>query len=304
VTTGTMTLHEEGTGANRLQALRPVTSPTARYERLYLNARTTEVYFVADVDADGDWTNADPVVRPASASGGYDADATWYRDTFQTEYTFPDGSTAVSAERILGMYLGSGASRINPDGGDLADSVAGGLASFDVNGDLSWYSITGGVPETVRADAGALYSSVVMYGYLVNHTARFPLWESAADQARVFGVRFYTEHSVNGRTVGTTYILEEIFSDAAGQPGTPVARSVTRQRVEFVDNAAVSRVQRMRVTINPGTVPMVVNVDHNGLKNAAPRAQDAIMASLLRRQLSTTFDSFADDFDISTEGWR
>ncbi len=267
-----------------------VTRPQPGFERIYQGAVTTEVYFV-----NGDGT----------LIGGPDkADTdTWYREKFQTEYTFANGSTATAYEHILATYDGGSETVVtSPLGASVLDGhpIDSGFAPFDINGDMSFEVDFGAAPTQVRAGTNALYSSMVLFKYAVNPQVVVPFLPGSQNGAVVYGTRYYTEHASGTQTIGTTYIVEEAFLQ--GQFGSPIARMVTRQEVVFNDDGqAVSRRQRMRITINPGTLSYVVAAEHNGLRNAAPRGQDAIIRNLTRDAWPA--DLF-EDFEVSTRDWE
>jgi len=265
-----------------------VTRPQPGFERIYQGAVTTEVYFV---DADGILIG-DPGKLGTNSV---------YRDKFQTEYTFANGSTATAYEHILATYNGGTVVK-SPLGASELDGlhpIHSGFAPFDINGDMSFEVDFGAAPTQVRAGTNALYSSMVLFKYAVNPQVVVPFMPGSQNGAVVYGTRYYTEHASGSQTVGTTYIVEEAFLQ--DQFVSPIARMVTRQEVVFNDNGqAVSRRQRMRITINPGTLAYVVAAEHNGLRNAAPRGQDAIIRNLTRDAWPA--DLF-EDFEVSTRDW-
>ncbi|MBU1080699.1 MAG: LamG domain-containing protein [Spirochaetes bacterium] len=149
--------------------------------------RQEEWYYIRNVN-DAIWTNADPI---CTAAGVDDAKA-----RTKNALTYRDGS--VQDETIVAAF---------PPGS--------GFAAFDIAGSLEY-------PEAFApvSDAAAQWSSVVAYSRVYADSPSFSFWSGNRVRA-IVGVRFYTEHFINGgaQLQGSTLVFEKAATSLTSQSG-------------------------------------------------------------------------------------
>lgn len=158
-------------------------------------ATQVESYLIKDINGDGKWTTADTIVD----TSGTDNSA--YR--LQNHLVYRDGSTQ----------------------DDIITTVKfapNGWAAFDINGSLDYPSLF--IPV---ADTTATYSSVVAYTRTFSSTPSYTFW-SGSSVKTIVGIRYYTEHLVNGNTQlqADMAVFEKAVTDLSTVSGN------------FVDNAS------------------------------------------------------------------
>ena len=185
----------------------------------------TEEYYIKDqsegsTTADGVWDEHDPIV---DANGVADP-----LSRIKQEILFRDGSVRYE-------------SLVDVDFSALGDL---GFAEFDLLDNLTY-------PDLFypAGDEYAAYSSVIIYTHVRNTDHDFSFW-AGTEQQDILGVRFYTEHYVDGGDTyrGTLVAFEKVISTFVTQNGsfvdqmldvfigsehTTLAESVFRKEVLF-----------------------------------------------------------------------
>lgn len=148
--------------------------------------RQEEWYYI--YSADTTWTNADYVVKPDGTADSK------FRERHRLYYR--DGS--IQDETIVDVR-----------------TLGSGFAAFDINGSLDYPGAF--VPQ---ADAGAAYSSVVVYTRMFNDAPAYSFWSGNRAQA-IVGIRYYTEKvSADGtQLVGTTLVFEKAITTTENSGG-------------------------------------------------------------------------------------
>ena len=215
-------------GANVYLITSSTTYPTTNIMKEYV-----EAYYVKDETPgspgvpDGNWTEDDPIV---DNQGNADS---IYR--VKQEIHFRDGS--IRYEKIVKF--------ITPA------SSENGFKSFDITGSLDYPDFS-----YPAEDPDAVFSSIVVYTENLNKDYNYWFWQGPARED-ILGVRYYTEHYVNGKTqyLGTLVAYEKTVSTFTTEAGTfadqlddifigseqsTLAESVFRKEIMFnVNNGTV-----------------------------------------------------------------
>ena len=223
-------------------AIYKITSTTEYASRDAIDS-TEEIYYVKDENGDGQWTDADPLVKPDGTEDNL------YREKFVTVFDTGDTRYVVIDENTTQ---------------GIADGETVKYKTFEIDGSLEF-------PEGDWApteDTSAQYSSKVTYQQEVSK--RFLFWNVI--NKVIVGARYYTEHDdgsggvvqtsvsyeraveYDQRDLGGAYIrdlIQELFKPGSGSYSSRVEPTLSETVIRYkIDPEGNKTIRQKTVVVN------------------------------------------------------